>query len=103
MIIKEIEPVQTPQKESKNNEPNRLNVVIFNDEITTQEFVVMLLMQIFGFNLNKAIELMLEIHISGAGVAGTYAFDIALFKRNQAIKMARKAQYPLKIECESVE
>nr|WP_281347559.1 ATP-dependent Clp protease adaptor ClpS [Entomospira nematocera] len=78
-------------------------VIIFNDEVTTQDFVVMLLEHVFRLDLHHAINLMMEIHLSGQGIAGIYPFDIALYKREQAIKLARSAQYPLKIECEKVE
>ncbi|NIZ19619.1 ATP-dependent Clp protease adaptor ClpS [Entomospira culicis] len=103
MIVKDAQPTSVSQSEDQFDEPQRMRVIIYNDEVTTQEFVVLLLVHLFQYTVEKAIALMLEVHLSGAGVAGIYTHDVALFKRQQAIKMARDAQYPLKIECEKVE
>ncbi|NIZ41171.1 ATP-dependent Clp protease adaptor ClpS [Entomospira entomophila] len=104
MISEELQ--EKTKKIEKNHQKDDLEhyrVIIFNDEITTQDFVVMLLEQVFRLDLRHAINLMMEIHLSGQGIAGVYPFDIALYKREQAIKLARSAHYPLKIECEKVE
>ncbi len=45
-------------------------VVLFNDDITTMEFVVQILEQIFGKTRDEALRLVLYINREGHGVCG---------------------------------
>jgi ATP-dependent Clp protease adaptor protein ClpS len=103
MIVKEAQGLPLANTEQQFEEPDRMRIVIYNDEVTTQEFVVLLLVRLFGYTLEQAITLMLEIHLSGAGVAGIYTHDVAVFKHKMASQMVQASQYPLKIECEKVQ
>lgn len=81
-------------------EPDMYNVVLFNDNFTTQEFVVEVLRIIFHKTEDQAKRTMLDVHRKGRGVAGTYSFDIARTKVHQVIASARKQEYPLKCTME---
>ena len=50
---------------------------IIRHTITPREFVVMVLQQHFGLDLETATLIMLKIHHEGRGVCGVYPFDIA--------------------------
>lgn len=78
-------------------EPKFYAVIIYNDEITTMDFVVYILNHIFNKTIEEATKLMLEIHESGKGIAGVYNYDIAVTKKNQADILAIENNYPLKI------
>ena len=78
-------------------EPQRFKVIIYNDDFTTMEFVVMLLMKVFNKNETEAETLMLQVHHSGQAVVGVYSLDIAATKVQKATQMADEAGFPLRI------
>ncbi len=81
-------------------EPRRYKVVIHNDDVTTMEFVVMILVQVFMKSREDAVALMLQVHNSGKGAAGIYSYDIALSKARKATNMAREQGFPLLLTVE---
>lgn len=82
--------------------PSLFQVILFNDDVTTQEFVVTLLMTVFAKSQSDAYTTMLAIHEKGQGVAGVYPLDIALYRVQQAKEVIHTAQFPLKITYEKV-
>lgn len=86
------------EKENTNlREPRRYKVILYNDDFTTMEFVVMLLMKVFNKNETEAETLMLQVHHSGQAVVGVYSLDIAATKVQKATQMADEAGFPLRI------
>ena len=81
-------------------EPRRYKVVLHNDDFTTMEFVVELLMTVFHKNETEAEGLMLKVHHEGKAVVGIYSLDIAKTKTQQALKLAKDAGYPLRVSYE---
>jgi ATP-dependent Clp protease adaptor protein ClpS len=49
-------------------------VLLHNDDFTTMEFVVWVLMSIFNMPEEQAVQVMLNVHLSGVGVAGIYTY-----------------------------
>ena len=84
-------------------EPRRYKVIIYNDDFTTMEFVVMILKQVFFKSEEEAQALMLQVHHSDKAVVGIYSYDIAVSKVNKATSMAREKGYPLRLTVESEE
>lgn len=84
-------------------EPRRYKVIIYNDDFTTMEFVVMVLKQVFFKSEEEAQSLMLQVHHSDKAVVGIYSFDIAVSKANKATNMARENGYPLRLTVEPEE
>jgi ATP-dependent Clp protease adaptor protein ClpS len=78
-------------------------VVIYNDDFTTMEFVVMILVQIFLKSQEEAEALMLQVHHSDKAVVGIYSYDIAVSKARKATSMAREQGYPLRLTVEPLE
>jgi ATP-dependent Clp protease adaptor protein ClpS len=76
--------------------PRRFKVIMHNDDYTTMEFVVLVLIKIFGHNRQRANILMEDIHNKGKAVAGIYSFEIAETKIAQTEIMAKNEGYPLK-------
>jgi len=81
-------------------EPRRYKVIIYNDDFTTMEFVVMILTTVFLKSQPEAEALMLQVHHSSKAVVGIYTYDIALSKVQKATRMAHDAGYPLRLTCE---
>ena len=84
-------------------EPRRYKVIIYNDDFTTMEFVVMILKQVFFKSEEEAQALMLQVHHSDKAVVGIYSYDIAVSKANKATSMARENGYPLRLTIEKEE
>ena len=80
--------------------PRLFQVILHNDDYTTMEFVVMCLTRIFHRSEPEAVNIMLAIHKQGAGVAGTYSFEVAEARQQKVSRMAREHEYPLKCTLE---
>ena len=84
-------------------EPQRYKVIIYNDDFTTMEFVVLVLTQVFFKSEEDANALMLKVHHSDKAVVGIYTYDIAISKARKATAMAREQGYPLRLTVEPEE
>lgn len=71
-----------------------------NDDYTTMEFVVYILMEVFNKSLKEANKIMLEVHEKGKGIAGVYPYDIAVSKTAIATAAAEQEGYPFKLTVE---
>lgn len=81
-------------------EPPMYAVIMYNDDYTPMDFVVMVLMDEFRHDEQNAVTIMLDIHNQGQGVAGIFTKDIAETKANKVNSMAKKAGYPLLTDIE---
>lgn len=84
----------------KLREPKKYNVIMHNDDFTTMEFVVQILVEIFNKSETEAESLMMTVHKGGKAVIGCYSYDIALSKVNAARMRAKNAGFPFKITVE---
>lgn len=75
--------------------PRRFAVVFYNDDYTPMDFVIEILQKHFHLSIEKAVEIMLNVHYDGRGVAGVYSKDIAETKSYHVNQEAQKAGYPL--------
>lgn len=82
--------------EEEIKEPEEYRVLLLNDDYTTMEFVVTVLMTVFHKSLPDATRIMLDVHKKGRGTVGTYTYDIAVTKINQVHELARQNGFPLK-------
>lgn len=80
--------------------PKRYHVYLHNDDFTTMDMVVKILVEVFFKSDEEAVRLMLQVHHSGKAIAGTYVYDIAASKIRKAIDMARAEGYPLQLTME---
>ena len=76
-------------------EPTKYKVLLHNDDYTTMEFVVEILMSIFHKSIAEAKKIMLTVHKSGKGVCGVYTYEIAQTKVHQVKQLAKKSGFPL--------
>jgi ATP-dependent Clp protease adaptor protein ClpS len=80
--------------------PKMYKVIIHNDNYTTMDFVVEVLMNVFNKQASEATKIMLEVHKKGAGIAGVYTYDIAQTKVNTVHEIAREREFPLRCSLE---
>ncbi|SKA81549.1 ATP-dependent Clp protease adaptor protein ClpS [Desulfobaculum bizertense DSM 18034] len=82
--------------------PRDYKVIMHNDDYTSMDFVVAVLMKVFRKSQETAVELMLAIHHEGKAVCGVYPREIAEIKIAQVAELARAAEFPLKCTMEEV-
>ena len=91
--------IQTLTKEkTKLDEPSLYDVIFLNDNITTQEFVVKVLKQIFNKSQEQAEAIMKKIHNDGQGTVGSYVHEVAEQKGIETTLLARQEGMPLQIK-----
>lgn len=83
--------------------PQLYQVAMLNDDYTPMEFVVVVIQEFFGKDLEAATQIMLKIHLDGKGVCGVYSKDVAATKVDQVLDAAAKAGHPLKCISEPVD
>ena len=80
--------------------PKKYKVFLLNDNYTSMEFVIDILMDIFHKNNNEAENIMLEVHKKEKGLCGVYTHEIAETKIIQVHKKAKDNAFPLKATME---
>lgn len=81
-------------------EPKNYKVIMINDDFTTMEFVVRILITIFNKDEATAEELMLTVHNKGRAVVAVYPYDIAVSKVNRALREADEEGFPFRMTVE---
>ena len=82
------------------NYPKHYKVIIHNDDFTTMEFVVKILVEVFYKPESEATAIMLAVHEQGKGVVGLYSYDMAVSMVRKATAMAKAEGFPLRITVE---
>ena len=75
--------------------PPLYNVILLNDDFTPMEFVVHVLEYFFGFDRERAVRVMLQVHTQGKGVCGCFSREIAETKVEQVNDYSREKNHPL--------
>lgn len=83
------------QEQTQIKKPSMYAVIMHNDDYTTMEFVVYVLVGIFDHDIDTAYRLMMQIHHDGRAVVATLPFDIAEMKVDEVNELAEQEQYPL--------
>lgn len=81
-------------------EPRRFRVLLHNDDYTTMEFVIDVLMNVFRKTVDEATAIMMTVHENGLGSCGVFTEEVAETKVAQVHDRARKAGYPLRCSME---
>jgi len=88
------------EKKRKVEKIRPYKVVLHNDDYTTMEFVVHVLMKFFHKSETEATHIMLSVHHKGHGVAGLYTKDVAETKVAQVQDYAKENGMPLRLTVE---
>lgn len=80
--------------------PRRYQVVLHNDDYTTMEFVVEVLMRFFQKDITQARHIMLHVHHKGYGIVDVFPRDVAETKAEQVMDYAKQSGHPLRCTAE---
>ena len=96
----DLEELITSETEEDVIEPPMYKVLLHNDNYTTMEFVVEVLLYVFHKRVEEATRIMLNVHQQGVGICGTYPFEVAETKVDTVHLLAREKGFPLKCSME---
>ena len=85
----------------KTRKPRRYKVLLHNDDYTTMDFVVEVLVRHFRRTPGEATHIMLQVHHQGVGVAGVYPKETAETKIAEVTDEARAQGMPLLLTSEA--
>lgn len=88
--------------EDEVREPRMFRVLLHNDDYTTMEFVVSILVEVFRRTPDEATRIMLAVHEKGVGECGVYTAEVAETKVALVHARARREGYPLRCTLEEV-
>ena len=97
-------PQDLPEGDVKNDqetrEPKMYRVILHNDDYSTMDFVIEVLISIFHKPAADATRIMLDVHKKGMGICGVYTYDIAATRVARVHQLAKKREFPLKCSLE---
>ena len=92
---------QTIVKEKTSlKKPPMFAVLLHNDDYTTMEFVIEVLMRFFKKSKGESTSLMLKVHNDGKAQCGIYTREVAESKVDKVMRYARRKGHPLKCSFE---
>ncbi|CDG21883.1 ATP-dependent Clp protease adapter protein ClpS [Xenorhabdus poinarii G6] len=86
----------------KRQPPSMYKVILNNDDYTPMEFVVDVLRKFFSYDVERATQLMLDVHYKGKAVCGIYTAEVAETKAAQVNMYAKEHEHPLLCTLEKV-
>jgi ATP-dependent Clp protease adaptor protein ClpS len=99
-LTPDLEDAVAVRTDKKVKEPPMYKVLLHNDDYTTMEFVVQVLMFVFHKPMTDATRIMLNVHEQGIGVCGLYPYQVAETKVDTVHALAREKGFPLKCSME---
>lgn len=75
--------------------PDLYAVIMHNDHYTTMDFVVYVLVEIFDHPIQRAMDLMMQVHQTGQATVAVLPYQIAEMKIDEVTQLAEQEEYPL--------
>jgi len=94
------EEIVDSETEEEVKKPSMYKVLLHNDDYTSMEFVVEILLYVFNKSIEDATMIMLKVHKEGIGVSGVYTYEVAETKVDTVHTLAREREFPLKCTME---
>lgn len=82
--------------------PAKYSVILHNDDYTTMDFVIEVLMRFFNHDENSATQIMFAVHQEGKGICGIYSAEVAETKVVKVRHYAQEHQFPLRCTMEKL-
>lgn len=82
-------------------QPSMYKVIYMNDNVTTVEFVIQSLMEVFNHSPENAAEITQKVHVEGSGIAAILPYEMAEQKGVEVTQLARSQGFPLVIKLEA--
>ena len=76
-MIKKLDIIDKIIEEKKNKKPDLYKLILLNDDFTTMDFVVKILIMFLNKTSTEAQSLMLKVHNEGSAVCGLFPIDVA--------------------------
>ncbi len=94
--------ITKPKIEPKLNlqEPHLYRVIYINDEVTTVDFVVKSLVEIFNYSDDAALDIANRIHVNGSAIVAIFPYELAEQKGVEVTLLARNNGFPLQVKLE---
>ena len=80
--------------------PKKYKAVMYNDDYTPMDFVIIVLVDVFHKSADTAIQLMLDVHKKGRGIAGVYTKEVCDTKCTKANQFAKSMGHPFLVKSE---
>ena len=80
--------------------PHDFSVIFMNDDKTTVEFVINVLVNIFHYDFDDATGLTIKIHEDGSAVVAVLPYEMAEQKALETTMLARGNNFPLNVKIE---
>jgi ATP-dependent Clp protease adaptor protein ClpS len=81
-------------------EPPLYKVIYINDNVTTMDFVIQSLVDIFNHSFESANDLTVKIHEEGSATVATLPYEMAEQKGVEVTQLARNNGFPLTVKLE---
>lgn len=80
--------------------PPQYKVIFVNDDVTTVDFVMEILVTLFSYEDSAAKELTIKIHEDGAATVAIMPYELAEQKAVEVTAIARSNAFPLNVKLE---
>lgn len=95
-----VDPGVATEDDVKLKKPPMYKVLMHNDDYTTMEFVIHVLMKFFNKNYDEAHSIMLKVHHEGVAICAIYTHEVAESKSQKVNKYSKGKGHPLKSSIE---
>lgn len=86
---------KSTKKTFKVKVPPLYNVILYNDDTTTFEYVILVLIEIYNKTHEQATSLAIEIHEQEKAIVATYPYEIAITKKQITDMNSMRNKFPL--------
>lgn len=90
------------QTKPKIKEPSLYAILMHNDHYTTMDFVVFVLLEVFDYDMDRAVSTMMQIHETGKAQVAILPKEIAEMKVDRVEQLAEQADFPLLVTLEKI-
>ena len=80
-----VRPRNRHKKKGKTKKDPRFHVILWNDDVHTFEYVIIMLNTVFGYPVEKGFRLAMEVHTSGRAIVFTSSLEQAELKRDKIL------------------